>query len=342
MPFQHIAPWHLTPATFRGARGRSPPRWLGGAARGRAASQQHREPRPRPGAAVRRIARAAERGASDAADNDGVGVEVRGGAVRRLRWRNSSARGATPRTAPWHASMDSDNLFCHVPCIRLRRARFDRGNEMGRILPLILFSGAAVVTSAQTLGTITGEVTDATAAVVPGATVTIRNVDTNATRTVVTNADGLYSVPLLPPGIYDVRVEKQGFRGAARSAIELQVQQTARVDFALAVGEVSETLNVAGQAALLNTEDATVGTVIEEKRIVELPLNGRNFLQLVSLSPNVTSGFSSQGQATVRQGGDRANQNMAIAGARASWNYYTLDGVTNTDPISIPISSCPM
>jgi len=160
---------------------------------------------------------------------------------------------------------------------------------MRRMLPLILFCGAVVTARAQTLGTITGEVTDATAAVVPGATVTIRNVDTNATRTVVTNADGLYSVPLLQPGIYDVRVEKEGFRGAARSAIELQVQQTARVDFTLAVGQVSETLNVAGQAALLNTEDATVGTVIEERRIVELPLNGRNFLQLVSLSPNVTS-----------------------------------------------------
>jgi hypothetical protein len=200
------------------------------------------------------------------------------------------------------------------------------------MLALILFCGAVGMALAQTFGTITGDVTDATAAVVPGATVTIRNVDTNATRTVMTNADGLYSVPLLPPGIYDIRVEKEGFRGAARSAMELQVQQTARVDFTLAVGQVSETLDVAGQAALLNTEDATVGTVIEEKRIVELPLNGRNFLQLVSLSPNVTSGFSSQGQATVRQGGDRANQNMAIAGARASWNYYTLDGVTNTDP----------
>ena len=140
---------------------------------------------------------------------------------------------------------------------------------------MIVFCGAVITTSAQTFGTITGEVTDATAAVVPGATVTIRNVDTNATRTVATNANGLYSVPLLPPGFYDVRVEKEGFRGAARSAIELQVQQTARVDFTLSVGQVSETLDVAGQAALLNTEDATVGTVIEEKRIVELPLNGR-------------------------------------------------------------------
>jgi len=203
---------------------------------------------------------------------------------------------------------------------------------MGTLLRSALFCLAAGAAFAQTLGTITGEVTDATAAVVPGATVTIRNVGTNATRKVVTNSEGLYSVPLLQPGVYDVRVQKEGFRGTEQSAIELQVQQTARVDFTLSVGQVSETLEVTGQATLLNTDDATVGTVIEQRRIVELPLNGRNFLQLVSLSPNVTSGFTSQGQATVRQGGDRANQNMSIAGARAAWNYYTLDGVTNTDP----------
>src|SRR6516225_5870472 len=202
---------------------------------------------------------------------------------------------------------------------------------MRRMLLLILFCGGVVAASAQTLGTITGEVTDATAAVVPGATVTIRNVNTNATRTVITNADGLYSVPLLPPGIYDVRVEKEGFRGAARSAIELQVQQTARVDFALSVGQVSETLDVTGQAALLNTEDATVGTVIENERIVELPLNGRNFLQLIALSPNVNADFANGGQSDSRQGGSRSNQQFSIAGQRREFNYFSLDGVDNTD-----------
>ena len=85
-------------------------------------------------------------------------------------------------------------------------------------------------------------------------------------------------------------------------------------------------------AALLATDNATVGTVIENKRIVELPLNGRNYLQLVSLAPNVSTGFSGQGQASARQGGIRAGQTISVGGQRTNFNHYTLDGVENTDP----------
>ena len=83
---------------------------------------------------------------------------------------------------------------------------------------------------------------------------------------------------------------------------------------------------------MIVTENATVGTVIENKRIVELPLNGRNYLQLVSLAPNVSTGFSTQGQAGARQGGIRAAQTISVAGQRTNFNHYTLDGVENTDP----------
>src|SRR5207247_11288903 len=79
------------------------------------------------------------------------------------------------------------------------------------------------------------------------------------------------------------------------------------------------------------TENATVGTVIENKRIVEMPLNGRNFLQLTSLSPNVSYGFTGAGQEDQRQGGPRAAQNIAAAGQRSAFNHFTLDGVENTD-----------
>ena len=82
-----------------------------------------------------------------------------------------------------------------------------------------------------------------------------------------------------------------------QSGLELQVQQNARVDFTLQLGQSSQSVIVSAGAPLLTTEDATVGSVIENKRIVELPLNGRNYLQLVSLAPNVSTGFSSQGQA---------------------------------------------
>src|SRR5437868_6373745 len=188
------------------------------------------------------------------------------------------------------------------------------------------------VTFGQTFGAIGGEARDASGASVVGATVTAVNVGTNASRAVVTNEAGGYNFPSLPPGTYLVRVEKPGFKTVVRNQIELQVQQVARVDFELQVGQVSESIEVQSSAVLLSTDDATVGTVIENKRIVELPLNGRNYLQLVSLAPNVSTGFSGQGQASARQGGIRAAQTISVAGQRTNFNHYTLDGIENTDP----------
>ncbi|MGH9626847.1 MAG: carboxypeptidase-like regulatory domain-containing protein, partial [Bryobacteraceae bacterium] len=141
----------------------------------------------------------------------------------------------------------------------------------------------------------------------------------------------MYTIPALIPGMYEVKAEKSGFKVATRTGIELQVQQTARVDFALEVGDVTETIEVSASAALLTTENATVGAVIEQKRITDLPLNGRNFLSLVALSPNVTYGFNPAGQIAGRQGGTRGGLTMSLAGSRATWSNYTLDGITNTD-----------
>jgi len=184
----------------------------------------------------------------------------------------------------------------------------------------------------QTLGEITGQVTDASGALVSGATVTIVNTNTNAGRTSVTTDSGVYAFPSLQPGTYNVRVEKAGFKSAAANRVELQVQQTVRLDFGLTVGQVSESIEVVANAAQLQSENSTVGTVIENERIVELPLNGRNYLQLVSLAPNVTTISPSAGQAGSRQGGDRAGQSIAVAGQRIMFDHFTLDGVENTDP----------
>ena len=181
----------------------------------------------------------------------------------------------------------------------------------------------------QSLGGIVGEVKDSSGAVIGGATVTVTNTDTSASRSMPSNDAGMFSFPALVPGNYTVRVETSGFRPQARS-LGLQVQQTARVDFAMEVGQVTESVEVSAVATLLNTDDATVGTVIEQKRITDLPLNGRNFLQLVRLSPNVTAGFGTNNQSG-RMGGDRMNQQLSIAGARATSNNYTLDGIGNTD-----------
>ncbi|MCX6632155.1 MAG: carboxypeptidase-like regulatory domain-containing protein [Candidatus Solibacter sp.] len=184
----------------------------------------------------------------------------------------------------------------------------------------------------QTLGEITGQVTDASGALIAGAKVAITNVNTNAARSAVTTDSGVYAFPSLQPGMYNVRVEKPGFKSAASNQVEVQVQQTVRLDIALTLGQISESIEVVGTAAQLQSENSTVGTVIENKRIVELPLNGRNYLQLVSLSPNVTTISPSAGQAGSRQGGDRAGQSISVAGQRIMFDHFTLDGVENTDP----------
>ncbi len=193
-----------------------------------------------------------------------------------------------------------------------------------------LFASAACLLG-QTFGEITGQVRDPSGAVVVGATVTVTSIATSATRAALTNEAGIFSFSSLHPGIYDLQVAMQGFQTVTRRGIELQVQQTARIDFTLQLGQVTEVVEVTGGAALLTTENATVGTVIENKRIVELPLNGRNFLQLVSLSPNVSFGFANSGQAGARQGGTRAHQNISLAGQRSMYNRFTLDGIENTD-----------
>ena len=199
------------------------------------------------------------------------------------------------------------------------------------LFALVLLVVFGAVSFAQTFGTITGVVTDSTGGVIVNATITVTNSDTNVTRTTTTNSSGAYTVSALLPGVYNVRAEMQGLQSEVRNGVELQVQQVARLDFQLNVGTVSTAVEVTGGAPLLATENATVGTVIDNQRIVDLPLNGRNFTGLISLSPNVVSGFGTNG-ANSRQGGDRASAaQIAVAGERQEFMYYTMDGVTNTD-----------
>ena len=179
---------------------------------------------------------------------------------------------------------------------------------------------------------ITGTVTDTTGGLISGATVAVTNNSTNTQRSLETNSSGIYNAPALPPGNYSVRVSKPGFRAEIRNSIELQVDQVARLDFALQVGNVSETLEVNAAVPVLDTETATVGTVVETRRIEELPLNGRNYLQLASLTPGATQYGPGNFIAQQRGGGDRSNFQLNIAGQRLENNHYMLDGVENTDP----------
>ena len=161
-----------------------------------------------------------------------------------------------------------------------------------QVLAVVLAAGLAGSATAQTFGGLTGQVVDTTGAAITGVSVTIRNLDTNAVRSANSNESGVYALPSLVPGAYSIKVEKAGFKTTTVNRVEIQVQQTARLDFTLAIGQISESVEVVASSTLLQTENATVGTVIENRRIVELPLNGRNYLQLVSLAPNVTHRFA--------------------------------------------------
>jgi hypothetical protein len=198
------------------------------------------------------------------------------------------------------------------------------------VLGLCLASGLAV--HAQTAGQITGEVRDASGAVVPNVTITATNTGTSAERVTVTDAAGVYTIPALVPGFYTLKAVATGFKVVEHPNVELQVQQVLRQDFALEVGQTTQTVEVTGSAELLTTDSAAVGTIIEQKQIIDIPLNGRNYIYLVALSPNVSQGFSPPGQATGREGGLRANVDISVSGYRGVWNNYTLDGIENTDP----------
>jgi len=196
---------------------------------------------------------------------------------------------------------------------------------------LLLLTMSTVVGFAQTSGEISGLVTDPSGAAVSGATVTITSKATQATRNVTTNNEGLYSFPSLGPGLYELKVEQSGFKTVRLDNVKIEVQQTARLDVSLEVGQVDEMVTINSSVALLNSENTTLGTVIENKIVTELPLNGRQYLNLVALSPNVNVLAPAAGQAGARQGGERAQQAISAGGQRIFFDYYTLDGVNNMD-----------
>ena len=204
--------------------------------------------------------------------------------------------------------------------------------SLGRLLAVaILLAAWAATGRAQTQGGISGLVTDSSGAAIAGAEVTVTNTATRGTRKTTTNADGLYSFPSLPPGNYALKIEHKGFKTAEIPEVKVDVQQIVRLDVPLQVGALEESVTVSSRSTLLNTENTTLGTVIENKVVTELPLNGRQYLNLVALSPNVNMLSPAAGQAGARQGGDRAQQSISTGGQRIFFNYYTLDGVANMD-----------
>src|SRR4051812_32316353 len=177
----------------------------------------------------------------------------------------------------------------------------------------------AALAAAQTLDTgILGTVTDPGGAVVTSANVTITQQSTGRTRNVATGPEGSYEVRYLTPGEYTIEIRAQGFRSERRTGLVLQISQLARVDFSLQVGQVQETVEVTARAPILQTENAVLGEVIATERIVNLPLNGRNFLQLSALTPGVIVREESNGERT----------RVIANGSRDIWMQVNINGIT--------------
>src|SRR5262245_11179484 len=160
---------------------------------------------------------------------------------------------------------------------------------------LLLILTAARAGAQQDAATVAGEVSDASGAVLPGATVTVTNVNTGIALTTVTNASGLYTLPGLRPGDYMVVIELPGFNRFVRTGITLQVAQVVRIDASLQTGNVTEAVEVIANSPLLQTTVSSRGSVIDERKIVDLPLNGRDYNQLALLSPAVLPGPAGPG-----------------------------------------------
>jgi hypothetical protein len=173
-----------------------------------------------------------------------------------------------------------------------------------------------------------GTVTDASGAVVPGAKVTVTNINTGEVSTAIAGAAGEYTVVNLLYGSYKVKAELQGFKAAEQAGLTLEIGQQLKIDLVLVPGVITQTVEVTGAPALLSTQSATVVDTISSKQVLDLPLNGRGFLQLATLGAGSVSPRSTTGP------GYQAGSAIAVNGNGADFNSFTLDGVSNNSPIT--------
>ena len=206
-----------------------------------------------------------------------------------------------------------------------------------KAVPAVLFSFVVVSlltysASAQVdRGAIVGAVTDQAGARIAGAEVTVTNVETNQPTKVISNDEGAFSANLLRIGTYSVSAEKKGFQKIIQQNVEVGVNQSVKVDLVLKIGSANETVEVTSAPALLQTEQSSLGTIETERRISELPLNGRNFIQLAYLGPGANGGETGSNVSGGVFENERANEAVSVNGLRVSNNNFLLNGVDNNE-----------
>ena len=189
---------------------------------------------------------------------------------------------------------------------------------------IVLFASAAVW--AQATAQLNGTVRDDSGAVLPGVTITVTQTNTQFMRTVVTESSGTYSVPNLPIGPYKLEASLQGFRTYAQTGIVLQVNANPTINVVLAVGNVAETISVEGAAPLVDVRSAGISDVVDNQRIVELPLQGRQVTNLIILAGAAVNTGDVSGQ---RNRSDAVA--ISVAGGLRSGVTYVLDGAMHND-----------
>ncbi len=195
-------------------------------------------------------------------------------------------------------------------------------------LPFALVVLTGFLNAQTTTGSINGTVVDPSGSSIGGVQIEVTNRGTGAQRKAVTADSGSYTVPQLPPGVYDISVKKDGFATEDRSGVQLLVNQSATLDFQLSLASVNQTIEVTAAPPQLNTTNATLTDVVQHQQIIDLPLNGRNFTQLALLTPGAAPQESGQQNAfTVHEGSVAVSP--SVDGQRGQQNNFTMDGVLN-------------
>lgn len=192
---------------------------------------------------------------------------------------------------------------------------------------MVASSGLAQV---GVFGGFSGAVTDTSGALIPGAHVKLTNSATGVSQETSTDSSGVYQFVNLAPGTYDITVSYQGFSTETKSNLVLLVNQLAKIDFVMRPGSVTQQITVASEAPLVNTVNSTVGTVVEHQQVVSLPLNGRQFTQLILLTPGAAPRGNSQ-QAAYEDASNYGMISPAVNGNRPDTNNFTIDGVENNE-----------
>jgi len=213
----------------------------------------------------------------------------------------------------------------------MKRMSLTTCGRLGGVLACLLlsFPALALAQTAST-GALTGTIMDNSGAVVPEAKVTVTNEATGEARTVVSQPNGSYTIPLLLPGSYRVEFSKTGFKQAVKPGLEINVTETARLDVQLELGAVEEQVTVTSEAALLQTESSALGRVTDHTLVSNLPLVTRNYTQIVTLSPGISASVTNAG-ALGRGTGGESQGNFRAYGASGADNNFQMNGVQIND-----------